>query len=474
MFKTLEETLKYCDEHGIKMVDFKMIDLNGRWRHLTLPVERFTEKTMKWGLGFDGSNYGYAPIEKSDMVFIPDVSSAVEEPFAEMPTLSMIGDVCSITDDGLKPFDQYPRNVAKAAVKYMQDNGIADTILMGPEFELFILDYVAFQADPQKISLEIDSDCAEWNSAAVGDGYQIRHKGAYHITPPHDNTFGIRNRISVMLEERGVPIKYHHTEVAGPGQIEFELNFGDLVTMADRSMLLKYVAKNQAKSEGLTATFMPKPIYGEAGNGMHVHMMLRKGGEPVFYDANGYSGLSQTALYFIGGILKHAASLCGLTNPSTNSYKRLIPGYEAPTTIGFATANRSAVIRVPAYAKAPEDKRFELRSIDATCNPYYAYAAILMAGIDGIKNKIDPVASGWGPYDFNLYNLSAEEQKKIHFLPNSLPDALAALEADHDYLTAGGVFPERLIEIWNENKLAEAKAIAAYPHPAEFKYYYDL
>ena len=284
----------------------------------------------------------------------------------------------------------------------------------------------------------------------------------------------LRLELAQMLEERGVPIKYHHTEVAGPGQIEFELNFGDLVTMADRSMLLKYVAKNQAKSEGLTATFMPKPIYGEAGNGMHVHMMLRKGGEPVFYDANGYSGLSQTALYFIGGILKHAASLCGLTNPSTNSYKRLIPGYEAPTTIGFATANRSAVIRVPAYAKAPEDKRFELRSIDATCNPYYAYAAILMAGIDGIKNKIDPVASGWGPYDFNLYNLSAEEQKKIHFLPNSLPDALAALEADHDYLTAGGVFPERLIEIWNENKLAEAKAIAAYPHPAEFKYYYDL
>ena len=474
MFKTLEETLNYCNEHGIKMVDFKMIDLNGRWRHLTLPIERFTEKTMKWGLGFDGSNYGYAPIEKSDMVFIPDLTSAVEEPFAEMPTLSMIGDVCSITDDGFKPFDQYPRNVAKAAVKYMQDNGIADTILMGPEFELFILDYVAFQADPQRIALEIDSDCAEWNTPNIGDGYQIRHKGAYHITSPHDNTFGIRNRISVMLEERGVPIKYHHTEVAGPGQIEFELNFGDLVTMADRSMLLKYVVKNQAKSEGLTATFMPKPIYGEAGNGMHVHMMLRKNGEPVFYDPKGYSGLSQTALYFIGGILKHAASLCGLTNPSTNSYKRLVPGYEAPTTIGFATANRSAVIRVPAYAKAPEEKRFELRSIGATCNPYYAYAAILMAGIDGVKNKIDPVAAGWGPYDFNLYNLSEEEQKKIHFLPNSLPDALAALEADHDYLTAGGVFPEHLLKIWKDNKLAEAKEIAAYPHPAEFKYYYDL
>ncbi len=300
------------------------------------------------------------------------------------------------------------------------------------------------------------------------------HNGAYHITPPHDITFGIRNRIACMLEERDVPVKYHHTEVGAPGQVEFELTFDDMVTMADRTMMVKYIAKNQTKREGMTATFMPKPIYGEAGNGMHVHMMLRKDDKPIFADPAGYSGLSQTAIHFIGGVLKHAASLCGLTNPSTNSYKRLIPGYEAPTTIGFATANRSAVIRVPAYAKAADEKRFELRSIDATCNPYYAYSAILMAGIDGIKNKIDPVAEGWGPFDFNLYNLSAEDQAKIHFLPNCLEDAMAALKQDHDYLLEGNVFSERLINIWIEKKMSEANAIKAYPHPAEFKYYYDL
>ncbi len=474
MFKTIQEALDYCKKNDIKMVDFKMVDLTGRWRHLTLPIDRFTEKTMQWGLGFDGSNYGYAPIEKSDMVFIPDLSSAVEEPFADMPTISMIGDVCSITDHGFEPFDQYPRNVAKAAAAYLEKSGVADTILLGPEFEMFIFDSVAFRNDPQCISLEIDSSCAEWNTQNIGNGYQCGHKGAYHISAPHDITFGIRNRIACMLEERNVPVKYHHTEVGGPGQVEFELSFGDLVTMADRSMMVKYIVKNQAEREGLTATFMPKPVYGEAGNGMHVHMMLRKNGQPVFADPNGYSGLSQTALYFIGGILKHAASLCGLTNPSTNSYKRLVPGYEAPTTIGFATANRSAVIRVPAYAKAADEKRFELRSIDATCNPYYAYAAILMAGMDGLKNKIDPAACGWGPFDFNLYNLSEEEQAKISFLPKTLEEALAALKADHDYLLEGGVFSERLIEIWINKKMSEAKAINAYPHPAEFKYYYDL
>ncbi len=474
MFKSLSETLAYCKEHDIQMVDFKMVDLNGRWRHLTLPIDRFTEKTLEWGLGFDGSNYGYAPVEKSDMVFIPDLTSATEDPFAEMPTLTMIGDVCSITDEGNIPFDQYPRNVAKAAVDYMQKLGIADTILMGPEYEVYLLDYMGFQATPNNISMEIDISCAEWNSAHAGNGYQVNRHGAYHITPPHDVTFGIRNRIAAMLEDKGVPVKYHHTEVGGPGQIEFEVSFGDLVTMADRTMMAKYIIKNQAAAEGMTATFMPKPIYDEAGSGMHVHMMLRKNDQPLFFDANGYSGLSQTAIYFIGGILKHVRSLCALTNPSTNSYKRLVPGYEAPTTIGFATANRSAVIRVPAYAKAPEEKRFELRNVDATCNPYFAFAAILMAGLDGIQNKIDATKNGWGPYDFNLYDLAEDEQKKIEFLPQTLPEAIRALEADHDYLTADNVFSERLLQIWIDKKMSEFKAINAYPHPAEFKYYYDL
>ena len=276
------------------------------------------------------------------------------------------------------------------------------------------------------------------------------------------------------MQDWGVDVKYHHHEVGGSGQMEIEVELGDMVDMADKTMIIKYIIQNAAVKEGKTATFMPKPIYGEAGNGMHVHMLLMKDGEPVFYDENGYSGLSETAHYFIGGLLKHVASLCALTNPSTNSFKRLVPGYEAPVTIGYATSNRSAVIRIPAYAKSPKAKRFELRNPDATANPYYAYAAILMAGLDGIKNKIDPSVNGWGPYDCNLYELPEEEKAKIQSLPKTLDEALDALEADHDYLTAGGVFPERLIQIWLERKRKESLEISQIPHPAEFEKYYDL
>ncbi|MDO4582286.1 MAG: type I glutamate--ammonia ligase [Bacillota bacterium] len=474
MFTKVEDVQKYCLENGVKMIDFKMIDLNGRWRHLSLPVERFNESVMQWGLGFDGSNYGFAPVEKSDMVFIPDLTSACMEPFTEMPTLTMIGDVCTITPNGNIPFDQYPRNVAKAAVEYMRSTGIADEIILGPEFEFHIFNNISFEAKPQRVAFEVDSIQAEWYTSERSHGYQTQHKGGYHIAPPQDMTYDLRSKMCVLLEERGVEIKYHHHEVGGPAQVEIELNFAPLVEMADRTMMLKYVVKNAAIKEGLSATFMPKPIHDEAGNGMHVHMMLRKDGKPVFYDQDGYSGLSETAHYFIGGILKHAASLCALTNPSTNSYRRLVPGYEAPVTIGYATANRSAVIRIPAYAKDPMEKRFELRSIDATCNPYFAYAAILMAGLDGVENKIDPRVEGWGPYDFNLYNLSEEDKKKIQGLPPTFRKALRALDEDHDYLLKGGVFSERLLKIWYQRKLAEADTIESYPHPAEYKYYYDL
>ncbi len=269
-------------------------------------------------------------------------------------------------------------------------------------------------------------------------------------------------------------MKYHHHEVGGSGQMEIEVELGEMVDMADKTMITKYVVKNAAVSEGKTVTFMPKPVYQEAGNGMHVHMLLQKDGAPVFYDEEGYSGLSKTAHYFIGGLLKHAASLCAWTNPSTNSFKRLVPGYEAPVTIGYATSNRSAVVRIPAYAKSPETKRFELRCPDAAANPYYAYAAILMAGLDGVKNQIDPSENGWGPYDFNLYDLDQEQQAKIQSLPKNLDEALDALEEDHEYLTKSGVFPERLIEIWIQRKRLESKDISQIPHPAEFQRYYDL
>lgn len=467
---------KVCEEQNIRMIDFKMTDLDGRWRHITIPVERFNEDIFVYGIGFDGSNYGYAAVEKSDMVFIPDPATAVVDPFTEIPTLTMCGNVCVIGKENT-PFDQYPRNVSLRAVEYMQSEGIADQMLIGPEFEFHLFDNVSYMVEPQRTGFTVDTRQASWNSGKEGPdnaGYQVPPKGGYHIAAPHDIAYSLRSKMCMYMEDWGVDVKYHHHEVGGSGQMEIEVELGDMVDMADKTMIIKYIIKNAAVQDGRTATFMPKPIYKEAGNGMHVHMLLMKDGEPVFYDENGYSGLSKTAHYFIGGLLNHVASLCAFTNPSTNSFKRLVPGYEAPVTIGYATSNRSAVIRIPAYAKAPKAKRFELRNPDATANPYYAYAAILMAGIDGIKNQIDPKANGWGPYDFNLYDLPEEEKEKIQSLPKSLDEALDALEADHEYLTAGGVFPERLIEIWLKRKRAESLEISQIPHPAEFQKYYDL
>lgn len=470
------EVLQLCKEKGIEMIDFKMTDLNGRWRHITIPTARFSEDIFTYGIGFDGSNYGYAPVERSDMVFIPDPATAVIDPFSEIKTLTMCGDAYVIKEEN-EPFDQYPRNVASRAIAYMQKEGIADRMMIGPEFEFHLFDHVSYTVTPQKSAYSIDTNQAEWNSAldnGSNNGYKVPLKGGYHIAAPHDVAYNLRSKICMMLEDWGIKVKYHHHEVGGPGQMEIEVELGDMLDMADNTMITKYIIKNAATAEGKTATFMPKPLYKEAGNGMHVHMLLLKDGKPLFYDKDGYSGLSQTAHYFIGGLLKHAASLCAFTNPSTNSFKRLVPGYEAPVTIGYATSNRSAVIRIPAYAKSPEAKRFELRCPDATANPYYAYAAILMAGLDGIKNKIDPAKNGWGPFDYNLYDLSEEEKARISSLPRSLPEALDALEHDHDYLTAGGVFPERLIEIWLKNKRAESREIEQIPHPAEFQKYYDL
>lgn len=477
MFKTVEDVQKFCKNNDIEMIDFKMVDIDGRWKHLTMPVERFNEETMEYGVGFDGSNYGYAPVEKSDMVFIPDISTATMDPFVTVPTLSMIGDVKVIANPDNKPFDQYPRNVVMSAVDYMKDSGVADEFIIAPEFEFHIFDHVTFENKPEGNFYKVDSPEAWWNTGVDNErntGYQIEKDRGYHADYPLDVTYDIRSKMCNILNDWGVDVKYHHHEVGGPGQVEIEVELGDVLKMADATMITKYVVKNQARAEELTATFMPKPLYAEAGNGMHVHMLLRKGGKPVFYDKNGYSGLSKTAHYFIGGLLKHAAAVCAFTNPSTNSFKRLVPGFEAPVTVGYATANRSAVIRIPAYAKSPESKRFELRNPDGTCNPYFAYSAILMAGIDGIKNKIDPTVQGWGPYDFNLYNLSEEEKAKIQALPRTLDEALDALENDHDFLTKGGVFPEPLIKQWIRIKRKESDEITRVPSAAEYQKYYNL
>lgn len=477
MFQNIQQVRDFIRENGIEFVDFKMIDLRGRWRHLSIPAARFTEDTLKDGIGFDGSNYGYAMVENSDMVFIPDITTAVVDPFVSVPTLSMIGDVMVIDHPANHPFDQYPRNVARRSVAYMRELGVADEMIIGPEYEFHVFDGMSCSEKPNEIGYKLYSRESVWSSdedPLQNNGFHTRPHAGYHADQPSDLTFGLRNEMCLEMARWGVDVKYHHHEVGGSGQLEIEVELGEMTRLADATMAAKYVIRNTAAANGMTATLMPKPIYGEAGNGMHVHMLLKKDGQPVFYDPDGYAQLSQTAMYFIGGLLTHVRSLCALTNPSTNSYKRLIPGFEAPVTIGYAMANRSAVIRIPAYVKSPDKKRFELRNPDATCNPYYAYAAILMAGLDGIRNKIDPADHNWGPFDFNLFDLPEEERARLGHLPASLDEALDALEQDHAYLTAGGVFPESLIQNWIRAIRADSSEIGRIPHPAEFVRYFDL
>ena len=474
MGKTVNDVINMIKENGIDMVDFKMVDINGNYRHVTIPASGFDESIMKNGIGFDASNYGYAVVEKSDMVFIPDPDTAFIDPFCDIPTISMTGNAMIIDYPNNRPLKQYPRNIINSAIEYLKSTGIADTMKILPEFEFYLFDEVTWEVSHNAVSYEIDMAQAPWNGAYEGQGNVIREQKAYHIAKPQDTSFEARSEMVLEIEKAGIPVKYHHPEVGAAGQFEIEPKLGELSKMADATVLIKYIIRNVAARYGLSATFMPKPVYGEAGSGMHVHMLLLKDGEPVFSDDNGYSHLSETAHYFMGGILKHIASLCAITNPSTNSFKRLTPGFEAPVTVGYATSNRSAVIRIPAYAKAPELRRFELRNPDATCNPYFAYAAILMAGIDGVLNKIDPHANGWGPYDCNLFNLPEEEKAKLTGLPTSLDEALDALAKDNDYLKAGDVFPAELIDNFIKVKKAECAGINKIPHPAEFDLYYNV
>ncbi len=473
MENKIKNIMKLIEEQGIEMVDFKMVDIDGRFRHVTIPAKSFSEDTMRDGIGFDASNYGYAVVEKSDMVFIPDPDTAMIDPFCEVPTLSMSGNAMIIDYPENRPLAQYPRNIVNAAEKYMKDSGVADMMYILPEFEFYLFDNIGWEVSPDSIGMTLDANQSYWNSGVQGQGYVVPKQKNYHIAKPFDNSYECRSEMCMLIEKAGVPVKYHHPEVGAAGQFEIEPKPGQMSKMADGTMMIKYIIQNTAAKYGKSATLMPKPVYGEAGSGMHVHILLFKDGKPVFSDDNGYSHLSKEAHWFIGGLLKHINSLCAITNPSTNSFKRLVPGFEAPVTVGYATSNRSAVIRIPAYAKQPEERRFEIRKPDATCNPYFCYAAILMAGIDGIKNQIDPHENGWGPFDVNLFNLPEEEKKKLKSLPTTLEGALDALEADHDYLTAGGVFPEHLIEKFISTKREECRKLASIPHPAEFDKYYN-
>ena len=475
MFKNIKEAKDYIKKNNVQFVDFKLIDLKGKFRHITIPAERLTEKTMSDGIGFDASNYGYASVEKSDMVFYPDLSSAVMDPFTEEKTLMMFGDVYVIAQPHNYPFAQYPRNIVHAAIEFMKKNKIADEMIIGPEFEFTVFDSMSYRIDSDEVSHYLYSSESEWSSnEEYSNGYHTLKKGGYHTDMPNDLSFDFRNEVCHALKDYGVNVKYHHHEVGGTGQQEIEVELEDMAKLADDTMIIKYLIRNIAANNGISATFMPKPIFDEAGNGMHVHMLLKKGGKNIFYKKGEYANLSKNAMYFIGGLLKHINALCAITNPSTNSYKRLVPGFEAPVTIGYASANRSAIVRIPSYAKSEDSVRFELRNPDATCNPYLAYAAILMAGIDGIRNKIDPKDHNWGPFDFNLYNLSDKEKAKLEHLPTNLEDSIKALQKDHKFLLEGGVFPEELINNWINALKKDLNEINKIPHPIEFKMYYDL
>ena len=469
-FKDLQDLIEMAE---IQIIDFKIVDIDGKFRHVSIPAAEFSEDLLENGIGFDASNYGYAIVEKSDMVFIPDLETACVDPFCEIPTLSIGGNAMIIDHPHNRPLPQYPRNVVAAAEDYMKKTGIADEMIILPEFEFYLFDEAGWEVSPDRVGFEIDYEAAHWNSGVQGHGNVTGYQKAYHTDQPLDTTMDCRSQMCLYMEEAGIPIKYHHPEVGSAGQFEIEPKLGKMSAMADATMMIKYIIRNTAEQYGMTATFMPKPVYKEAGSGMHVHMLLKKDGRPVFSDDNGYSHLSQTALYFIGGLLKHIGSLCAITNPSTNSYKRLVPGYEAPVNAVYATSNRSAVVRIPAYAKTPDLRRFELRNPDATCNPYYAYAAILMAGLDGVINRTDPEKEGFGPYDVNLFNLPDDEKKKLKKLPKNLDEALDELEKDYAYLLEGGVFTEDMIKNHIARKREDAAEINTVPNPAEYDKYYN-
>lgn len=476
MFNSFLQLKDFIQNNHVRIVDFKIITLSGRWNHLSIPVERLSEKTFSDGIGFDGSSYGYSSVESSDMCFIPDMSTAFLDPYCKIPTLSMIANIYTIGKNANR-FSGDPRYIAEKAENYMRKQCIADEFVIGPEFEFYIFDHISFETKNYHQEVTINSKQAPWNSNSKEDnfGYKAPFQKAYHLGLPYDLNNDLRSEMTLKLQDMGVLVKYHHHEVGAAGQLEIEVELGNMLKMADATMMAKYVIKNEAIAHGKTATFMPKPLYGEAGSGMHVHMLLKKDDENIFYDDNGYSGMSNTALYFIGGILKHSKALLAFTNPSTNSYKRLVPGFEAPVSICFATGNRSSVIRIPGYIKEPSKKRFEFRPSDATANPYLAYSALLMAGIDGIENKIDPTKEGYGPFDTNVFEIPEEERNKIEALPKSLDEALYELKKDHKFLTANGVFDEHFINSWIEFKYnKEVIKMIPVPSPMEYEMYYDL
>jgi len=474
VFKDAAEVLSYISTEGVEMVDVRFCDLPGVMQHFTVPVSSFDDSVFSDGLGFDGSSIrGFQAIHESDMLLLPDPTSARLDPFRTRKTLIMnffIHD--PLTGEA---YSRDPRNVAKKAEAYLQGTGIADTAFFGAEAEFYIFDSVQYDSTPQGTFYKIDAESAAWNTGRDEEGgnlgYKPRTKGGYFPVSPTDHYADLRDEMAVKLEQAGMQVERGHHEVGSAGQAEINYKFNSMLHAADEMMLFKYIIKNTAHQAGKTATFMPKPVMGDNGSGMHCHMSLWQDGSPLFYDEVGYAGLSDTARYYIGGLLHHAPSLLAFTNPTINSYHRLVPGFEAPVNLVYSQRNRSACIRIPITGSNPKAKRLEFRCPDPSSNPYLAFSAMLMAGLDGIKNKIEPPV----PVDKDLYELPPEEANDIAQVPASLDAVLDALEADHDFLLEGGVFTADLIETWIAYKReTEIDAIRLRPHPYEFALYYDI
>lgn len=470
---TAKEVLEFAKKNKVEIVDLKFIDVPGLWQHFSISTNELTEGLFEEGIGFDGSSIrGFQTIDESDMLLFPDPDTALLDPFTTHPTLSLI---CNVRDPITgEPYSRDPRYVAQKAEKYLKGTGIADISYWGPEIEFYIFDNVRFDQSYNYGFYYIDSEEGFWNSGN-GDkpnlGYKPRYKEGYFPVPPMDHLQDIRSEMLRTLEKCGVVVEIHHHEVGTAGQAEIDMRYTTLTKMADQVMIYKYVIKNVARKHGKTVTVMPKPIFQDNGSGMHTHQSLWKGGKNIFYDKKGYALISDTARHYIGGILKHADALCGLVAPTTNSYRRLVPGYEAPINLVYSQRNRSACVRIPVYTKSEKAKRLEFRTPDPSCNPYYSFAAQLMAGLDGIRNKIEPPK----PIDKDLYELEPEEAAKVKSVPGSLEQVLDALERDHDFLLRGDVFTKDVIETWLKYKRTkELDAIRLRPHPYEFALYFDI
>jgi glutamine synthetase len=469
--RTPSEVLEFARDHKAVVLDVKFLDFPGTWQHFSVPIERLTEDCFQEGFGFDGSSIrGWRNINESDMLVIPDPATAFMDPFTKEPTISLIGDVFDpITRER---YERDPRALGIRAENYLKSTGVADKSCYGPEAEFFIFDDVRFDQKENMGYYYIDSDEGSWNTGRVENpnlAYKPRYKEGYFPVPPTDQFQDLRTEMMLTLIDLGCDIETQHHEVATAGQSEIDIKFDTLVRMGDKLMTYKYVVRNVARRHGKTVTFMAKPLFKDNGSGMHIHVSLWKGEKPLFA-GNAYAGLSPMALHFIGGILKHAPALIAFTNPTTNSYKRLVPGFEAPVNLAYSQRNRSAAIRIPMYSPSPKSKRIEFRCPDPMCNPYLAFAAVLMAGLDGIENRIDPGE----PLDKNIYDLPPAELSKIAKTPGSLTEALHALENDHDFLLKGDVFTEDVVQTWIQYKMErEVLPMAQRPHPYEFFLYYD-